>query len=97
MGVANCVPLGPKAHAEPVTGVSPLPDAASVAGATVSEEAMDDCVRAADADAAGAQAVQAGPAEAGPAEAGKGNGIAGHAPAQEVLDPQEVQGPPYRG
>jgi len=78
----------------------------SVAGATVSEEAMDDCVRAADAGAGAAdsqaaepQAVEAGTGGTGTAGAGNGNGHgpAGRAPAQEALDPQAAQGPTSRG
>ncbi len=75
--------------AGPAPGEMPSEAAMSVAGATVSEEAMDDCVRAADTEAAGAQAA------APEAEAGSRLGRNGHAPAQEKLDPQ--QAPPYRG
>ena len=71
-------------------GEMPSETAMSVAGAAVSEEAMDDCVRAAEAESASAAA-------AAQAEAGAGQVRNGHAPAQETLDPQEAQGPPSRG
>ena len=81
-------------------GQMPSETALSVAGAEVSEEAMDDCVRAADADAdaaaAGSQAVEAGTASAGPGN-GNGHGPAGRAPAHEKLDPQAAPGPTTRG
>ena len=47
-------------------GEMPSETAMSVAGAAVSEEAMDDCVRAADAEAAGSQAAEPGGVAAGP-------------------------------
>ena len=71
-------------------GEIPSETAMSVPGAAVSEEVLDDCVRAADARAA---ETGAGAAETG---AGPGTG-AGDAPLQEALDPQDAQGPTSRG